>query len=108
MTIPHFDSEDQEAQWWYDHREELTEEFMQAYREGRLKRASETERGLRIIRAAKRALAAGEAAKAFLATASEQDRERVHQLALKAGIDDRTYLQQTFLKALAAAESQAA
>jgi hypothetical protein len=104
LTIPHFENEEQEAQWWYDHREEVEEDFVQALKDGRVKRASETERGRRVMRAAKRALAAREAAKTFLASSSEQGREHFHQLAVKAGLDDETYLQQTLLKALASAE----
>ena len=63
---------------------------------GRAKPLSETEHGPRVIRAAKRALAAREAARTLLAKTSEEDRTRIHH----AGIDDETYLQQLFLKAL--------
>jgi DNA-binding MarR family transcriptional regulator len=108
LQIPHFENEEQEAQWWYDHREETEADFLEALKDGRARRLSDTERGRRVIRAAKRALAAREAAKTFLASSSEQDRERFHQLAVKAGLDDETYLQQTLLKALASAEALAA
>jgi DNA-binding MarR family transcriptional regulator len=108
LRIPHFENEEQEAQWWYDHRNEVEEDFVQGLKDGRVKRASETERGRRVIRAAKRALAAREAAKAFIASASEQDRERFHDLAIKAGLDDETYIQQMLLSALASAETLAA
>ncbi len=108
LQIPHFDNEEQEAQWWYDHREELTDEFIQAHGEGRLKRASETEHGRRAMRAAKRALAAREAAKALIASVSDEDRNRFHQLAVKTGLDDETYIQQMLLNALASAEALAA
>jgi len=95
-------------EWWYDHREETEADFLQALKDARAGPLSDTERGRRVIRAARRALAAREAAKAFLASASEQDREHFHQLAVKAGLDDETYLQQTLLKALASAEALAA
>jgi hypothetical protein len=108
LTIPRFENEEQEAQWWYDHREELDDDFLQAMRDGRAKLASETEHGRRVMRAARRACAAAEAAKAFIACASEQDRDRFHQLAVKAGLDDQTYIQQVLLNALAGAESLAA
>lgn len=89
MTIPRFENESQEAQWWYDHREELGEGFLQAMGDGRAKLASEKEHGRRVMRAARRALAGRQAAKAFIASASEQDRDRFHQLAVKAGLDDQ-------------------
>lgn len=108
LQIPHFENEDQEAQWWYDHREETERDFLEALKDGRARPMSDTERGRRVIRAAKRALAAREAAKTFLTSSSEQDRERFHQLAVKAGLDDETYVQQTLLNALALAEALAA
>jgi len=69
---------------------------------------SDTEHGRRVIRAARRALAARSAAKAFIAGSSEQDRERFHALAAKAGLDDETYISQILLNALAGAEILAA
>jgi hypothetical protein len=68
LQIPHFENEEQEAQWWYDHREETEREFLQALKEGRARPLSDTERGRRVIRAAKRALAAREAAKTLIAS----------------------------------------
>jgi DNA-binding MarR family transcriptional regulator len=108
LTIPLFENEEQEAQWWYDHRDEVEEDFVQGLKDGRVKRASDTERGRRVIRAAKRALAAREAAKALIASVSDEDRNRFHQLAVQAGLDDETYIQQVLLNALASAEVLAA
>ena len=108
LQIPHFENEEEEAQWWDDHREDVDEDFLQAMREGRARLAADTEHGRRVIRAAKRALAARSAAKAFIAGSSEQDRERFHALAAKAGLDDETYISQILLDALAGAESLAA
>ncbi len=34
VNLPEFASEAEEAQWWFDNREELGEEFAQAIREG--------------------------------------------------------------------------
>jgi len=56
--------------------------------DGRATLALETEHGWRVMRAARRARAADEAAKAFIASACEQDRDRFHQLAVKAALDD--------------------
>jgi hypothetical protein len=39
-SIPNFSSEAEEAEWWYANREWLTQEFLQAAKEGRLKRGS--------------------------------------------------------------------
>ena len=61
-----------------------------------------------MIRAAKRALAAREAAKTLIASVSDADRNRFHELAAKAGLDDETYIQQMLLNALASAEALAA
>ena len=108
LQIPSFENEEQEAQWWYDHREEVEEDFVQGIRDGRVKRATETEHGRRVMRAAKRALAAREAAKALIASSSDEDRSRFHQLAVKAGLDDETYIQQMLLDALASADALAA
>ncbi len=33
--IPKFESEAQEARWWYENREELAQDFVDAVREGR-------------------------------------------------------------------------
>lgn len=38
MKIPKFASEAEEAKWWYDNREKLSEEFHKAAKEGRLRR----------------------------------------------------------------------
>ena len=108
LRIPRFDNEEQEAQWWYDHRDEVEDDFVQALRDGRAKRASETEHGRRVIRAAKRALAAREASKALIASVSDEDRELLHQRAVDAGLDDETYVQQILLKAMPWADAPAA
>jgi hypothetical protein len=40
LEIPAFSSEAEEAQWWFDHREELDDEFLAAGSEGRLSQGS--------------------------------------------------------------------
>jgi predicted DNA binding CopG/RHH family protein len=39
--IPKFATEAEEAQWWFDNREELDKDFAQAFAEGRLRRRTE-------------------------------------------------------------------
>ena len=36
LILPKFANEAEEAQWWFDHREALSDEFLRAEREGRL------------------------------------------------------------------------
>jgi hypothetical protein len=38
LKIPKFANEAEEAKWWYDNREKLSEEFHNASKEGRLRR----------------------------------------------------------------------
>lgn len=38
LKIPKFENEAEEAKWWYDNREKLSEEFHKAAKEGRLRR----------------------------------------------------------------------
>ena len=38
LKIPKFTTEAEEAKWWYDNRELLSEEFRQAAKEGRVRR----------------------------------------------------------------------
>jgi hypothetical protein len=73
-VVPKFATEAEEADWWDQHLDVVDANFIEAVEKGTLRRASETELGRRVMRAARRALAAREAAKAFLASASEQDR----------------------------------
>jgi hypothetical protein len=35
IKLPRFANEDEEAQWWYDHREEIGADMLAAVREGR-------------------------------------------------------------------------
>jgi predicted DNA binding CopG/RHH family protein len=46
QRIPKFASEAEEAQWWYDHREERAEAFVKASREGRVTQGAMVRRGL--------------------------------------------------------------
>jgi hypothetical protein len=98
LTVPKFASEAEEAAWWDQHLDIVEQNLIEAMESGRATPLSQTEYGPRVIQAAKRALAAREAARTLLAKTSEEDRTRIHEAANKAGIDDETYLQQLFLK----------
>jgi predicted DNA binding CopG/RHH family protein len=45
-TRPEFQSEAEEAQWWFDHREEFASDFKQALAEGNLRRGTVARRGI--------------------------------------------------------------
>ena len=36
LEIPKFENENQEAEWWFDHREELSQDFVTAAKNGTL------------------------------------------------------------------------
>ena len=40
LDIPHFENEEQEANWWFENRDKVTAAFVQAAQEGRLRRGS--------------------------------------------------------------------
>ena len=46
--IPSFASEAEEAQWWYDHREELAQDFVDAAKAGRLGEGSKARNARRM------------------------------------------------------------
>ena len=108
LVVPKFATEAEEADWWDQHMDVVEANFVEATESGQVRRLSDTERGRRVMRAAKRALAFREAAKARIASVSDEDRNRFHQFAAKAGVDVETYIQQTLLNALASAEALAA
>jgi len=51
LKVPKFATETEEAKWWYDNREKVSEEFQKAAKEGRLRRGGVTrllaERGIK-------------------------------------------------------------
>jgi hypothetical protein len=46
LELPKFASEAEEAQWWYDHREERAEAFVKASLEGRVTQGAMMRRGI--------------------------------------------------------------
>ena len=108
LVVPKFETEAEEAEWWDQHIDVVEENFIEAIEQERVERLSDTELGRRIIAAARRALAAREAARTLIASVSDDDRDLLHQAASKAGLDDETYIQQMLLKTLASVEKPAA
>lgn len=53
LKIPKFADESEEAKWWYDNRDKVSGEFLEAAKEGRLKRGSAmlllAERGIKPV-----------------------------------------------------------
>jgi hypothetical protein len=70
-----------EADWWYDQRERLTEEFLGAAKEGRLKRGSTVLERIR----------ARQPGSSLTVPLSEEEIARIHELAERAGQDDATF-----------------
>jgi hypothetical protein len=88
-SIPKFNSEAEEAQWWYDNREWLTEEFLRAAKEGRLKRGSTV---LERIRARQ--------SSSLIVPLSSDELAKIHDLAQRHDMDDATYAGELLRKAL--------
>ena len=107
--VPKFNTEAEEADWWDAHMDMVGEELVKAMKDGTAQRGV----AQRLVREAreekeKRAGAAREAARTLICSVSDQDRNRLHELAGKSGLDDETYVQQLLLDALASAEKAAA
>ena len=93
LKTPKFASEAEEAQWWYDHREELTEAFEDAAARGELHAGS----AARLAR---------EQSTGITPTTSirldPEDIARARQLAAKRGLRYQTYLKMLIHQALEA------
>jgi hypothetical protein len=76
--LPAFKSEGEEAQWWFDNREALGDEFVQAINEGRVTKGAMVARGL--IRTPSIQI-------------DPEDLSRAKVLAEKKGVRYQTYLQ---------------
>ena len=99
LIIPKFESEAGEAQWWYDHRDELTKAFEQAAARGELHTGSAAR------------LARDRAAGITPTTTIRLDPEdisRARALAAKCGLRYQTYLKMLLHEALEAAEKKLA
>jgi predicted DNA binding CopG/RHH family protein len=99
FKVPNFASEAEEAQWWYDHREEVTHAFEEAAARGELRTGS----AARLAR--QRATGITPTTTIRL---DPQDISRARSLAAKRGVRYQTYLKMLLHEALAAEEKKLA
>ena len=99
LKPPNFSSEAEEAQWWYDHREEVTKAFEEAAARGELRTGSV-------------AKLARQAATGITPTTTirldPQDICRARALAARRGVRYQTYLKMLIHEALATEEKKLA
>jgi predicted DNA binding CopG/RHH family protein len=84
VRIPRFKSEEEEATWWDSHPEVITRLFLQAKKEGKLKRLSAT-RGV---------------TESITIRLAVNDLEAVRELAEKRGLPYQTYMKMLLHQAL--------
>jgi hypothetical protein len=99
LKLPKFASEGEEAQWWYDHREEVTKAFEQAAARGELRTGS----AARLARQPTTGITPTTTVRL-----DPQDISRARVLAAKRGVRYRTYLKMLLHEALAAEEKKLA
>lgn len=99
LTVPEFDSEAEEAQWWYDHREEITKAFQEAAARGELRTGS----AARLARQQFTGITPTTTIRL-----DPQDISRARTLAAKRGMRYQTYLKMLLHEALAAEERKLA
>jgi len=97
---PGFATEQEEAQWWYDHREELAKAFADAASRGELRCGSAARRG--------RQAAAAADARTTTIQLDPDDVSRARALASKRGLRYPDYLTMLLHEALAAEEKRLA
>jgi predicted DNA binding CopG/RHH family protein len=95
LKVPKFASEAEEAQWWYDHRDELTKAFENAAARGELRTGSAAKLG--------RERAVGITPTTTIRLDPE-DIARARALAAKRGLRYQTYLKMLLHEALQAEE----
>jgi hypothetical protein len=94
-SIPKFSSEAEEAEWWYANREWLTQEFVQAAKEGRLKRGSTVMERLRARQTGW-----------LTVPLSSDELTKIHDLAQRRGMEDAMYARDLLHDALDREEEQ--
>ncbi|MBZ5624267.1 MAG: hypothetical protein LAQ69_37060 [Acidobacteriia bacterium] len=94
-SIPNFSSEAEEADWWYANREWLTQEFLQAAKEGRLKKGSTVMERLRARQST-----------SLTVPLSSDEFAKIHDLAQRRGMEDAMYARDLLHKALDREEEQ--
>ena len=86
--VPKFATEEMEAEWWYQNRGALEEAFVQAAKEGRLRRGSE-------------ALRRASGGKALMLQLPDEDLATIRRLADREGQNDEVYAALLLHRALA-------
>ena len=99
FSVPHFANEAEEAQWWYDHREELTKVFEDVAARGELRTGS----AARLMRE----LTAG-ATPTTTIRLDPEDISRARAQAARRGLHYQTYLKMLLHEALIAEEKKMA
>lgn len=89
LDIPKFSSEAEEAEWWYEHRDEVEQQFLEAAREGRLRRGSTVLERLRMRQQG-----------VLTVPLSKEQMAKLHELAQQRGIEDAAYAQELLTQAL--------
>ena len=96
LKIPKFSSEAEEAQWWYDHRDELTKAFEDAAAQGELSSGS----------AARLAREGASVTPTTTIRLAPEDISRARALASRRGLRYQTYLKMLLHEALEAEEEK--
>jgi len=93
--IPNFSGEAEEAEWWYANREWVTQEFLQAAREGRLKKGSSVMERLRVRQSA-----------SLTVPLTSDELAKIPDLAQRRGLEDAMCARDLLHKALDREEEQ--
>jgi hypothetical protein len=88
IHMPKFASETEEADWWYENREQRSEEFAKAFAEGRVRRGGGMVQYLAQVEKAKQLLV------------DQEDAVRLAKLAFRQGVDVEVYLNDLVHKAI--------
>jgi len=106
MKLPKFESEAEEAKWWYDNRETLSNEFQKAVKEGRLRLGGVqrllAERGVALPRRESQPLPS------TTIRLDPEDIAKARTQAAKRGLRYQTYLKMIIHEALLKAEESTA
>src|SRR5205823_1574800 len=95
MKIPKFSSEEQEARWWDDHKEQVENNLIAAMREGRAQKAT-----------AQHLIARAQGSKNITIRLSLADLERARQLSAKRGLAYQTFIKMLLHEALDSEEKR--
>ena len=90
LEIPKFSSETEEADWWYENRERLSQQFLRGAMEGTLKHGSTVLERTRSRRQAS----------SITVPLSPAELDRIHELAQRRGIEDAAYAHELLKQAL--------